>query len=446
MPHCRLCVRYGLCTEDDDDPRWAGHETHRCYTCQVSQLYREQTAPKWLLREVAERLTTRWTLELPGDIDLYTRAMVPHPRPQLTPPPAEGTFQWVRPMPPNPGPCTYFVDGSRLYAEHALYGLLTRFGYAIAVLDADRNLVAVARGLPPPWVKCIHGAELYALLEAAGIADPGEGLFSDCRSVVDGCFRGRAWGNSQARYYACAWGPMHSTLDEGPSRVRWMPAHVSDAQSVEAAAARAARSLSDGSPLERWMVRANGAADINAKEEAKAVKPPLHDFKLVRDQAERVLGIAQWVARATVMANHWPAPESPAAGARQSFIRDSEALRPVRAAKRQPAKPPRIEAPPAAGGEDLQGTSSASDSAESTPLSLQQSGSRAPSVPTATSQRTSKLARVRRAAERAQLDADQLRLQDWVDSRPPARPQQHAAVDRMAALKARLATHAPAPA
>ena len=239
---------------------------------------------------------------------------------------------------------------------------------------------------------------------------------------------------------------MHSALDEGPSRVRWMPVHVSDAQSVAAAAARPARSLSDGSPLEHWMVRANGAADINAKEEAKVVKPPLHDFKLVQDQAERVLGIAQWVALATVMANRWPAPESPAVGARQCFIRDSEALRPVRAAKRQPARPPWHEALPAAGGEGLQGTSSASDSAESKPTSLQQSGSRAPSVPTAASQRTSKLARVRRAAERAQLDADQLRLQDWVDSRPPARPQQHAAVDRMAALKARLVERASAPA
>ena len=74
-------------------------------------------------------------------------------------------------------PCTYFVDGPQMYGEHALYGLLMRFGYAISVFDADHNLVAVARGLPPPWVKCIHGAELYALLRAAGIASPGEGMY-----------------------------------------------------------------------------------------------------------------------------------------------------------------------------------------------------------------------------------------------------------------------------
>ena len=371
---------------------------------------------------------------------MYTRAMVPHPRPRLSPPPAEGTFKWVRPMPSNPGPCTYFVDGSRLYGEHALYGLLTRFGYAIAVLDADRNLVAVARGVPPPWVKCIHGAELYVLLQAAGIADPGEGLFSDCRSVVDGCFQGRAWGNSQARYYACAWGPMHSALDEGPSRVRWMPAHVSDAQSVEAAAARAARSLSDGSPLERWMVRANGAADINAKEEAKAVKPPLRDFKLVRDQAERVLGIAQWVARATVMANHWPAPESAAAGARQCFIRDSEALRPVRAAKRQPAKPPRIEAAPEAGGEDLPGSSSASDSAEST-----RGGQEArPRTATCTGQQAlarQRAAKRRMLAHEADLQADAVFWANWTgptSSAPPSRAPAASASERLEALRQRI--------
>ena len=105
---------------------------------------------------------------------------------------------------------------------------------------------------------------------------------------------------------------------------------------------------------------------------------------------------------------------------------------------------PRIEASPEAGGGDLPGTSSASNSAEGIPPSPQQSGSRIPSVPTTTSQRTSERARKRRAAVRAQLDADQLRLKDWVDSRPPARPQQHAAVDRMAALKARIAARASA--
>ena len=82
---------------------------------------------------------------------------------------------------------------------------------------------------------------------------------------------------------------------------------------------------------------------------------------------------------------------------------------------------------------------------EGPPARQLQASGRALAAPTASSLRASKTARLRRTNEGAQRDADRLRLQDWVESRPPAKPQQRSADERMAALRARMAERAHLP-
>ncbi len=260
-------------------------------------------------------------------------------------------------------------------------------------------------------------------------------MYSDCRGVVNGCFAGRSWGNSQHRYYARMWGPLHSMLDEDPARVRWMPAHCSAAQSVQAAAARAARSLSDGSALERWMVVANDNADHHAKAEARAVQPPCVDFHLVRSEADRVTAVAQWVARATVAANHWPAPIQE--GSRRIYLRDSDALRaatrPKAAQKRRQLSPCAAEAacPP-----EPPGPAPSVQAMRSVP--------RAEALPSTAGQRAAKKARLARADTQAQFDAADLRLGDWLEERLPGRAPPVSAAGRLTAVRARLAARSTA--
>ena len=97
-----------------------------------------------------------------------------------------------------------YVDGSRLYAEHDLFGLVARIGFAFAIFDVAGDLIAAARGVPPWWIQGIHGAELYGLLEAVQAAMPGSTFLSDCRSVVNGCANGLSWANAPTRRFARA--------------------------------------------------------------------------------------------------------------------------------------------------------------------------------------------------------------------------------------------------
>ena len=163
--NCRLCVEYGLCDPEDPHPQWTGHAFHRCFTCKVTQPFREENAPRWLLQKVASLLNDQWLVPA-ASIALYTRAMAPHPRPRLRSRPVVETFEWV--VHPADGMVggEVYVDGSRLYADHDLFGMCARIGYAIAIYDAGQNLLAAARGVPPDWIHGIHGAELFGLLQA----------------------------------------------------------------------------------------------------------------------------------------------------------------------------------------------------------------------------------------------------------------------------------------
>jgi hypothetical protein len=431
--NCQLCVAFGLCDPQDPHPQWAGHAVHRCYTCRVTQAYREEHAPKWLLCKVASLLDEQWLIPS-AQVALYTRALAPHPRPRLKSRPVQEKFEWVMRPPDGMVRGEVFVDGSRLYAEHDLFGMCARIGYAFAIYDDAQNLVAAARGVPPSWVQGIHGAELFGLLESSLAAMPGSNFLSDCRSVVKGCGNSEAWATAPTRRFARAWAPLLQALDG--SQVLWMPAHLSSAQNLQAALRRSEVVLADGRTLTRHMVLANAFVDKHAKIGANTFRPLPSDVSLVRDEAARIKDIARWVGMATAFANHHPAPDVLPPGAKVAYMRDSEAARPCGSSSVRKAKEAVVK-----------DVALVVDASEAPPPAVvvsdpQPSGSArrklSPLVRTGEMVRCSSAVAKGKAAVRALQDGDELRLQDWLESRPATSLPQSSASQRLQALRERL--------
>ena len=399
----------------------------------MTQRFREENAPRWLLQKVGSLRNDQWLVPA-ASIALYTRAMAPHPQPRLRSRPVAETFEWV--VQPADGMVggEVYVDGSRLYAEHDLFGMCARIGYAIAIYDAGQNLVAAARGVPPDWIHGIHGAELFGLLMATQLALPGSSFVSDCHSVVKGCQNSLAWANAPTRRFARAWGPLVQAI-EG-QQVTWMPAHLSAAQDVPAALRRNSVILADGRTLSRHMVLANGFVDGHAKVAADTFRPLPCDLQLIRDEAARLKDIASWIGVITALANHYPAPGETLPGSKQKFIRDTEAGRPaggrVRLMARDTALPNTVGTitceSPCGDLVELPAVSSAASHewAHHSP----QSGD---------TMRKNRAVSKCKAQVRADADGAELRLQDWLESRPAGRAPPIPAALRTEALRQRLA-------
>ncbi len=62
------------------------------------------------------------------------------------------------------------------------------------------------------------------------------------------------------------------------------------------------------------IVEGNAHVDRNAKSVARRDRPPLRGVELVRSEAAKVCDIAKWIAKATAVANHFPAPSTESCG------------------------------------------------------------------------------------------------------------------------------------
>ena len=203
-PNCKLCIAMGYCTPENRDHGFAGTLLHRVITCPALQQYRDRFAPPWIasmagLRpQLHEHITT-------AEADLLTRALMPSLEPRIDRPPPDATFKWVKAPSRFASQVQGYVDGSRLYAEHELCGLVARQGWAIAAYDDNRQLVAAAHGRTPAWADGIHAAELWGLLMATQSFDPGCALKVDCLSVQQGSVRDIGWATAPGRKFPRAW-------------------------------------------------------------------------------------------------------------------------------------------------------------------------------------------------------------------------------------------------
>ena len=427
--NCRLCVAAGLCDAMDPNPRFTGHLTHRILSCQATEKFRRENAPKWIL-ELAERCRDSnglVTLD-PADRDLLTRAILKSPEPSIDKPPAEATFEWVKRPSSSAMQASAYVDGSRLNAEHDLCGLCARQGWAIAAYDSDDNLVAAANGQVPDWAEGIHATELWGLLMALEALDPGCPIKVDCKAVQLGTLRDASWANAPCRTFARAWGPVANALEGDKARVVWMPAHSSLSNITH-------KRLSNGMPLRAGDVVGNDLVDQLAKRVARRSAMPKHQLSFVRSQATRLMEAAMWIGRATVFANHCPLESLTSVDplAAKQFVRDSEASQPTRKARRrrQVIATPFAEVPLGNGTISVF-SKILGKRKRSHPASV--------ALTPADAAYASWRAKKARCLLRSEAEGDQKRLCNWLATRPPTVAPAVSASFRLAALRNRLAT------
>ena len=99
-----------------------------------------------------------------------------------------------------------FVDGSLLSKYGAQGG---QAGWAVAQVDeTTHELVCSAHGAMPislPVQRRIMRAELWALLQALTLSEPGAAFISDCAAVLRGLTRGEKWCTAGRRPHADVW-------------------------------------------------------------------------------------------------------------------------------------------------------------------------------------------------------------------------------------------------
>ena len=170
-----------------------------------------------------------------------------------------------------------------------------KMGIAESCLYSLHNLVSRVRssafGTPPPWIRSVHGAEVWAFFAAASRACGPISYRTDCLEVYRAFRRGRLWATAAARPLARAWHLIFACLDdvdapEDHVDLAWMPAHT-------AQHAIGAAELSNGQLLTKADRDGNAAADLLAKRGAQLHRVPAG----VRKELARAHAAAEHCAR-----------------------------------------------------------------------------------------------------------------------------------------------------
>ena len=108
---------------------------------------------------------------------------------------------------------TVYLDGSFRDGPTEELG---RTGWGFIAYDTEGRLQAAAAfGVPPPWIRSIHGAELWALFAALRCAAPGVKVRSDRKAVVDTFQAGKGVATRSDNEYARLWSMVFATCDDG---------------------------------------------------------------------------------------------------------------------------------------------------------------------------------------------------------------------------------------
>ena len=429
---CQLCVAYGLVEAGSSDPKFLGTLTHRLWVCPVLQAFRDANCPGWILSLVNAELSSSFSL--PTDkLLLFTRALHKSVEPRLASRPSQETFNWI--VPPDTDGVPYgrvYADGSRLFAEHKYFNLLARHGWAFAIVDQNGKIAACASGTTPPWINGIYGAELWALLQGASCASPGSPMHVDCNAVRLGAQQGTKWALSSSRKLARAWIPLANILEDDADLVTWLPAHCNSS-------AIGIKELSNGRKFDSVDLAGNALVDQCAKFEAKAHSPSSSDFKIVNDATSLVEGIAKWIGLCTHEANHYPAPDI---GGSVKFIRDttirnSDLAKAKRAFFKLGASAVKRKAPSSSGAACVP----ASPSTVGVSQSVVDASFRCERV--VCSDSFSQAKRPKLSHKQIEVKTNRVFMEYWLAKReqaPQCSPPSVSAADRMAALRARVAT------
>ena len=183
---------------------------------------------------------------------------------------------------------------------------LGRAGWGFAALDRDGSVRAAAFGVPPPWIRSIHGAEMWAFFAALRCAIPGVAFRSDRQAVVDTFRRGAHVATGASVEHARLWILIYAACDdyENPHTdltLEWMLAHTTEAHVGVA-------SLSNGQLLTTHDRAGNALADTLAKRGAEFHRVPETTRTLVSHYSQLALWSARALAVRTFAANHLEVP------------------------------------------------------------------------------------------------------------------------------------------
>ena len=229
-----------------------------------------------------------------------------------------------------------YTDGSLIDGPPYHSGMFGRLGWAFVVVDAAGAVIAAAHGVPPPWVRTIHGAELWALQMAAMHALPGTSYRTDCYSLLQVFSRGHAWATAAGPFYARIWSVVFAQVDDVLDLdLAWMPAHTKPADVGELL-------LSNGLALTCIDRDANAEADRLAKAAAVAHRVPASVRGRVDAAHARARELALWIGRATAAAGRSELPSGVMGRDSQPGERRTWEARPQRARCRVQQRTPEL--------------------------------------------------------------------------------------------------------
>jgi len=200
-----------------------------------------------------------------------------------------------------PGDAEWYTDGP--YMDGPLLGLgVTGFGVVATGLHGE--VLAMANGRPPAFIRNAAGAEAWALhVVLSHTAEPPT-ITTDCLGLINQAARGLVDATMGHRSLARVWGLITADMDGvAPplwihNRFRWMPAHKS-----RAAVGTAIRS--DGVPVSYQDWRTNRLADKLAKLSADRGRAPLALRTLLADASQAVEHSAALLGLTTYASNNF---------------------------------------------------------------------------------------------------------------------------------------------
>ena len=347
-PECQFCLELaraavaspeGHMTHIDIGQLPRGTLAHRIWRCPATEPLRQEYVPQ-AFRQRALELIDAGSLATAE----WLRGLLPLPVTAAPPPPAQETFVWVQRPVDGVFRGVAYTDGSLIDSEVQFCGLCSRLGWAFVVVDDEGDIIASAHGVPPPWVRTIYGAELWAVHMAAMHALPGSAFRTDCYSLVQVFERGRKAATAADSYYARIWNLIFANLDDDDAvDLAWMPAHT-QAHDVGNLL------LSDGQPLTDIDQRSNAEADRLAKEAAGDTRVPAAARGRIQGAFARAKRLMVWIGHATAAASRWTLPS----GATQRDSCPGPRMRQARACGRRSVPAAVQQRPADAGGHWLE--------------------------------------------------------------------------------------------
>ena len=210
------------------------------------------------------------------------------------PDPLGESFQWIV------EPST-FVEDASVYLDGSVFdgpGLDFAVCGWSAVIVKDGEVVGIARGTPPRYVRTIPAAEAWALAMAVGeVHHSSAKFYTDCQSVKTIARKGARRATTGSQTNARTWGITFGRTDGCTPLVEWIPSHLTE-QAV------GKQRIGDGTLFTHEQWRMNQIADKHAKEAAISVRHPAEDVSRRKIEGMKVATLADWIGRATFAANN----------------------------------------------------------------------------------------------------------------------------------------------